>query len=635
MIDLTGANLVNYLLRMIRDIVERNPRWKQTLGEVTFPANTIIRWGDVWISITSVTTSGNRLSPSYFMLTQIGRAILAKVGDKDGQFIEWTREVDPTNTMPASGVYYLNVDFFDDRTRDLGLTVHKFRWVEGNLKEAVGTVVNFRAGIDLNTVVFSDSATSTPVAATTFNQTQGGFAYLITPTQQLAVTYSNGLSFPAWDSSLTYAPGAAVTFGGSAFIAAATTTGVTPGTNPTVWTSYIDAVPLAGQSLTPLVDFWYQRPQSAVIIEKTVSGSQLANIPSPYISVTFTDQDGYVLRQGIDYTFQGPQWIVLSQYTPPGSTITANMVVKLNPSNNIGIMPENYLQVNLGPNEKLAPNQVFIHTTAGTFTNPTPQADGSLLIPQLLQPGDYLRWEVRIDAGQFKALAKKWEITNLPQIDPSTITYARFDAQGNVTGAPVSSTFVANADPSELVGIQQTSAGTPLIVNGQQAPILPGLRLAIGDNVVVGDQCAIIVSPSLTETYEVYGSKENLSFTLEIKANDLQTSSDLAEMIKAQMLIMRRINTEADGLTIFEATRSFVGQARDTSATAPSYVNTVTVSASADWKVYVPLVTRMTSFEIKETTGQTDFLGKLQMAPRMIALGTSRFSEEVFIPSYR
>ena len=26
MIDLTGANLVNYLLRMIRDIVERNPR---------------------------------------------------------------------------------------------------------------------------------------------------------------------------------------------------------------------------------------------------------------------------------------------------------------------------------------------------------------------------------------------------------------------------------------------------------------------------------------------------------------------------------------------------------------------------------------------------------------------------------
>src|SRR5277367_5413111 len=97
MIDLTGANLINYLLRMIRDIVERNPRFKNSLREVTFPANTIIRWGDVWVSVTSVTTSGSRRSPNYFMGTQTGRAILAKVGNKDGQFIEWTREVDPTH----------------------------------------------------------------------------------------------------------------------------------------------------------------------------------------------------------------------------------------------------------------------------------------------------------------------------------------------------------------------------------------------------------------------------------------------------------------------------------------------------------------------------------------------------------
>ena len=580
MIDLTGANLVNYLMRMIRDIVDRNPRWKNTLGEVTFPANTIMKWKDVWVSITSVTTSGNRLSPAYFMCTQIGRAILAKVGDKDGQFIEWTREVDPAQKNPPAGVYYLNIDFFDDKTRDLGLTVHKYRWVEGNLGEAQGTVVNFRPGIDLNTVLFHDSATSTPVVATTFNQTTGGFAYLVTPTQQLAASYS--------------APAL-----------------------------------LAGQSLTPLVDFWYQRPQSAVLIQSTVSGSQLANIPSPYISVTLSDQSGYILRPGLDYVFQGPQWVVLSQYTPAGSTITANMVVKVNPYNAVGIAPENYLQVNLGPNETLAPGQVFINTPAGSFTNPTPQPDGSLLIPQLLQPGDFLRWEVRIDSGEMKSSAKKWEINNLTQVDPNTITYARIDAEGNIT-QNLTASFVENADPSQLQGVVQTSAGQPLLLNGLQNPILPGLRLAIGDNVVVGDQCAIVVNPGLCETYEVFGSKENLSFTLEVKANDLQTSSDLAEMIKRELLVMRRDNTEADGLTIFEVNRSFVGQARDLSATAPSYVNTVTVSAAADWKVYIPLVTRLTHFEIAETMVQTDFLGKLQMAPRMKAFGS-----EIFIPSYR
>ena len=629
MIDLTGANLINYLLRMIRDVVERNPRWKATLGEVTFPANTIIRWGDVWVSITSVTTSGNRLSPSYFMCTQIGRAILAKVGDKDGQFIEWTREVDKTQQNPTAGVYYLNVDFFDDKTRDLGLTVHKYRWAEGSLKEAVGTIVNFRPGIDLNTVSFSDAATSTPVVATTFNATTGGFAYLVTPTQTLAVTYNDGLSSPAWEPFLTYSLDDVVTFGGAAYVAGGTSTGVTPGTNPALWKPYAALVPLAGQSLTPLTDFWYQRTENVVIVKLTHGGSELANIPSPYVSVTFTDQSGYVLRPGLDYTFQGPQWIALSSFSPAGSTITANIVTKVNPYNALGIMPENYLQVDLQPGETLAPGQVHIHTTAGDFTNPIPQADGSLLIPQLLQPGDCLRWEVRIDSGQFKTKAKKWEINNLTQVDPATITYARVDENGQVT-QKLTAAQVQSGDPSSLKGVVQTSAGQPLLIGGQQQPILPGLRLAIGDNVVVGDQAAIIVSPGLTETYEVFGSKENLSFTLEVKANDLQTSSDLAEMLKRELLIMRRINTEADGLTIFEATRSFIGEARDTSATAPRYINTVTVSAAADWKVYVPLVTRMTSFEITETMAQTDFLGKLQMAPRMKAFGS-----EIFIPSYR
>jgi hypothetical protein len=630
MIDLTGANLINYLLRMIRDIVERNPRWKNSLGEVTYPANTIIRWGDVWVSVTSVTTSGNRLSPAYFMCTQIGRAILAKVGDKDGQFIEWTREVDPKQQSPTAGVYYINVDFFDDKTRDLGVTVHKYRWVEGGIKQATGTVVYFRPGIDVTTLAFSDAATSTPVIATVFNQTTGGFANLVTPCSNLQAAYQNGLNSPAWNATLSYVPGDIVTYGVQAYISVSYNTDVIPGTDFTQWTPYNVSVPLAGQSLAPLADYWFQRPQSAVIIQTTVSGTQLANIPSPYISVTLTDQDGYVLRNGIDYTFQGPQWVVLSQYTPAGSTITANMVVKVNPTSVIANTPENYLQVSLQGNESIAAGQVVIRTPAGTFAGGIAQPDGSVLLPQLLQPGDWLRWEMRIDSGEVKAKAKKWEITNLPQVDPNTIAYGRVDpASGQVT-EPLTASFVQDADPSRLTNVVQTSAGTPILVNGLQQPVLPGLRLAIGDNVVPGDQAAIIVSPSLCETYEVFGSKENLSFTLEIKANDLQTSSDLAEMIKRELLVMRREDTEADGITIFEVTRSFTGTQRDTSATAPTYTNTVTVSAAADWKVYIPLVTRFAHFEITETVPQTDFLGKLQMAPRMKAFGN-----EIFIPSYR
>lgn len=625
--DLTGGSLVSYMLRVIRDIVNRSPRFKQTLGEVTFSANTIISWRDVWVSMTNVSTSGNRLSPNYFMCTQLGRAILAKVGDKDGQFIEWTREVDPTRTTPTAGVYYLNVDFFNDQTRELGITVHKYRWLEGILKNATGTVVYFRPGIDLTQITLSDAATSLPVQANLYTDVvNGSFAYLITPTQILVATY--GVTAPIWDNTVTYAAGAVVAFGGSTYIADSASTNLAPDLNPTFWSAYTTVVPNAGQRLEPLTDYWYQRPESAVIIPITVTGQQLAKIPSPYVSVSFSDQDGYTLRPGLDYAFQGPQWIMTSAYTPPGSTITATMMVKVNPYNNVGIMPENYLQVALQPGESLAPEQVFIHTTSGDYTVLTTQPDGSLLLPQLLQPGDCLRWEVRVDSGQMKALAKKWEVTNLPQVDPTTIQYGKPDNDGNLQPLPFS--YISSADPSQLVGIVQTSAGQPLLVNGQAQPILAGLRLAIGDNVVVNDQAAIIVSPSMTETYEVFGSKENLTFTLEVKANDLQTASDLSEMLKRELLIMRRENTEADGLTIFEITRSYTGAARDLSNTAPSYVYTLSVTASADWKVYIPLVTRLTSLEITEIGGQSDFLGKLQLQPRMHALGS-----EIFIPTYR
>ena len=631
-IDLTGCNLINYLLRMIRDIVDRNPRFKQTLGEVVFPANTIMRWKDVWISVTSVTTSGTRLSPNYFMCTQRGRAILAKVGDKDGQFVEWTRETDRTRQTPAAGVYYINVDFFDDRTRDLGLTVHKYRWVEGKLANATGTVVRFRPGVDVGTVVMHDASTGDPVEFKGFNQSGGAFAYLLDPTQQLACRYTDGTGSPPWDPAATYSVGDPVTYQGRAWVSALDgNAGNAPG-DPVWWSPFSALLPTAGQNLAPLADFWYERPVDAVICERTSGGAQLLGLPTAdYFSVVLRDQSGYRLRPGLDYTFQGAGFVLLAPDSPPGSRITATQMVKVDPYGNVGTMPENVLQVDMAPGETLAPGQVFIHTTQGDFTDPVVNPDGTLTIPRLLEPGDWLRWEVRVDSGQSRALARKWELNSLLRVDPDTIGFTRPGPKG---GDPIPATWawVSAADDTALEGVVQTSAGAPLLAaGGEEQPLLPGLRLAVGDNVVVGDQCAVIVSPTVTETYEVFGSKENLDFTLEVKANDLQTASDLSEMLKRELLVTRRTNAEADGLTIFEASRSFVGQARDASGTAPSYVYTVSVSASADWKVYVPLVTRLVGYELAEVEyGPADFPGKLQAAPRMEALGSA-----AFIPDYK
>ncbi len=607
MIDLTGANLVSYLLRIIRDIVEKNPRFRASLGNVTFPANsnptTALRWKDVQVIIKSVTTSGTRLSFDYFMETQLGRAILCKVADKNGLFVEWTKEIDTTRKTPEAGVYYMNIDYVSEETRDIGLTVQKYKWSEGRGTNAHGTVVTFRPNIldpsttsppqqvDLNTLIATDSANS-----------------------------DNPVQF-AVSNSFKYDDGVSRAFGG-------TMTLITPCTTLSLKFSN-------GTPLIPDIDYWFVRSQSMVICQSTLGGSEILSVVPPdgistYESVIFTDQDDYELRRGIDYNFYGgPQWIQLSQWSPPGSTITANMQVKLNPQTTDATDPENILNVGMAAGESLVENQVFIHTTAGDFLNVPANPDGTITIPSLLQPGDCFRYEVRINAGQFKAIAKKWEINSLAIVDPNTIEYAKPDAQG--VFQPVSTAWVASATPEQLQGVIQTSAGKPLLdqATKQQSYVLPGLWLAFGDIAVVGDQAAVIVSPTVTETYQVYGSKENLSFTLEIKSNDFQTSSDLSEMIKQYLLITSRINMESDGLTVFEATRDWIGEARDSSGTASNYVYTVTVSAAADWKLFKPLMTRLLSFEIIDKPVIPDFLGKLTTTPRIRAFGATSF-----IPAY-
>jgi hypothetical protein len=624
-IDLTGANLVAYLLRVIRDIVERNPRFKNTLGTVTFPANTIIAWKDVWVSIRNVTTSGTRLSPDYFMCTQQGRVILAKVQDKPGQFIEWTRETDKTRQTPEAGVYYINIDYFNEQTNDIGMTCQQFKWKEGKITNAVGSQVFFRPGIDVNLISMSDSSTGLPVQFVGFNQTTGAFANLLTPVNNLAIVYTQGLNAPAWNNTTTYAVGSVVTFSGGAWIANAASTNAQPGVS-LAWTTYSQANPLAGQSLVPFTDFWYQREQTTQLTALTLGGSEMLNVPAN-ISFTITDQDGYLLRPNTDYAIYGDGFIQLATFTPSGSALYCNAIVKLNPLTTPGTNPENILQIDLQPNESLAPGQVFIHTTNGNFPSQSVNAQGQIVLPQLLQPGDWAYWEVRIETPQVKTSGKKWELNSLIVVDPNSITYTKANKEG--VPQPVTAQYVATADPTELQGVVQTSAGSPLLSNGQQRYFLPGMVVAIGDQVIVGDQAAIIVNPNVSETYEVFGSKDNITFTLEVKSNDLQTSSDLSETLKEQLLVFGRENAEADGLTIFEVARDFQGIARDPSATAPSYIYTVSVTASADWKCFVPLITRMVRFEITETIANPDFQGKLQMAKRMQALGQTSF-----LPAY-
>ena len=320
--------------------------------------------------------------------------------------------------------------------------------------------------------------------------------------------------------------------------------------------------------LTPLTDYWYQQTVDMTIVQSAVGGLELANIPTPFLSITLTDQTGYLYVLGKDYSWFGNSWVQLSQWTPPGSTVTAHIVTKADPTTTVGTNPENVIPLDLQAGETLASGQVFINTPTGLITGDITVVDGNFTLPTLLLPGESVRWEVRIDVGQSCLKAKKFNLNE---------------------------------------------------------NVIPGLRLAIGDNVIPEDQVAIIVSPTVCETYEVYGSKENLDFNIEVRSNDLQTSSDISEMLKQQLLVMRRENMEADGVTIFEARRSYVGSQRDASGTAPQFVYTVGITAMADWKVFVPLVTRLVNLEITEVVTAPTLTRKIELQPRIRVFGMTGF----------
>ena len=559
MIDLTGANLVAYLLRIVKDAVERNPRFRSSLGEVTFASNNSIHWGDVQVIVKSITSQGNRLSPDYFMFTQHGRAILAKVAGKEGSFVEWVNETDKTRVTPPAGVYYFNVDAVDERTQDVNLTVQRYRWEQGHFRNAEGTTVVFAPGIDGRLVTCSDL--DNPDETVNTNAFQK-FLYLLSPVNQLVCT------------------------------------GITGGTGAT-----------GSYTLVPNQDYWILRKQTVSL--KTTGGGELVEFPPKiqnYTDVQIFDETGYQLRLNLDYHFQGPEWIKLEDSTPAGSQLSIVASVKMNPATTIpATNPENIIPVTLNTGESLAPGEVFISTTSGDYTTAVVSPENTIVLPILMQPGEWYHYDLRILSEMFTVVGKKYQLNGFWK----TI----WDPKANVEDPNYpKGSYVVYLDPD----------------TNQPVNPIPGMVLAIGDAVVKDDQCAIICSPSLTETYQVYGSKEQLSFVLDCKANDFQTASDISELLKRELLILRRENMEADGVTIFEATRSNLGEQRDPSGTAPRFVFTLSVTASADWKVFVPVVTRFARYELSTILTTSQYRGKLLRNPRLKAFGQYRFIEEEY-----
>lgn len=524
MLDLTGENLTTYLLREIRDVVNRNPRFRNMGGDVFIQTSNMLAWGDIQVLIGGISASGNRLSPDYFMCTKHGHAILAKLEGKDGVFIDWVQEYRKQTdsnynlTYPIPGVYYFEVSSVDEATREVGLTVETYHWRSGSLPVAVGSTVFLREGLNASTV--------TPVDPEVSLTPNGGTLRLNTFTAEMPLRLES-----------------------------------------------------AGNPLTPLVDYWYERSATVTLLEATSGGTERVELPGPYLKdMVLIDQNGYELREGVDFTLTSLSTLQLGPYTPPGHKLILTYTQKVNPTSALAVHPENQLPVPaLSADHTLAPGQVQIRTTGGNVLTETDihvDPSGLLWIKPLLQKGETGTWDLRISAGQ-----------------------------------------------NEMIGKKMAS----------NTHLIPGLSIGIGDMVAIGDQCAVLVSPDMTETYEVYGSKENISFDITVKANDRMTASEIASMIRSHLLIYGRDAFESNGLSIFEVSKSPGYEPKGVGGVSVSTTSTLQVSAAADWEVHVPLTVRIGHMEINAETESNSWIPKNpKPLPRLVNFGHS-----TFVSSYR
>jgi hypothetical protein len=297
-----------------------------------------------------------------------------------------------------------------------------------------------------------------------------------------------------------------------------------------------------GGALAPGVDWWLERTVT-LPLGVTTGAAQYFLRPDGLADLQVLDGNGQVLIHGINWNFTGDGRIRLQPGALAGQTYSARGLMRVDPRSNPLVHPENCLPITLATGETLTPGSVHYQLPAGSFVYADTVTDsgGNIYSKYLLTPGDDLSWEA---------------YTATPQV-------------------------YVNASKMAM-----------------SAEVIPGLNLAFGDMAEAGDQCSILVNPEDSETYHIYGGKDSLSFDLSIKTNDLNTSSELANLARSYLLVKGRNRMEAAGITIHAASYAYAGEQRDASGTAVSHSVVLNVIAQADWEHYEPIISGVAAIDL-------------------------------------
>ena len=510
-VDITGGALVGFIVSELKPVVAKHPRFQANAGKVLSAFNNTLAYNDISVTIANVRANGDRQSPDHFVATAMGQAMLAKLDGKPGTFAEWVQEMHPSKLVP--GIYYLEVAEVNEATRAVRFILEEFNWQEGQ-GTGVGSLVYVDPRIPVSTVAPLDPSIE--------------FKRLLTLNALKLLTYTEDLQLVHLSTG------------------------------------------------TPLVaghEWWVAVVETHVLVESTTGGTQGGlKIPTGWYDLILEDQNGYVLRQGIDWRLTSEDTVSLAAWTPAKQKIIALGRWHKAPGNGIPVVhPENIFDLTKGAYaDDLVLTQSTYSLNRGDFTEYIALPQGKVAFKHLVDTSDDYTWEFRV---------------RRPQVYVSA---------------------------------------TKMAVNHE---LLPGLDVALGDSVVVGDRVAILVAPHRCETYEIYGAKDGVGFDITVTANDLLTVNELASMIRTYLLVDARDRLEAAGLSVFQIPSSYQGAARDASGTTSTHTVTLSVTAAADWEHYKPLINRVDGFDLSQITLLETYPGSPKLCSRVATLGTTRFAQ--------
>ncbi len=145
--------------------------------------------------------------------------------------------------------------------------------------------------------------------------------------------------------------------------------------------------------------------------------------------------------------------------------------------------------------------------------------------------------------------------------------------------------------------------------NTSDTTTLPGVVLAFGKRARKGDKVAVRVYPDRVATAQAFGGKNELTFELEVIAQDPIQSEEMADFTMVSLIADKKPALEFEGIEILDV--SLGGEAeemQDEVAEIFFYTSSITVQFRADWEIHIPMPMTLTGVNTAKLPDlETDF----------------------------